>query len=73
MKLGQAVAAVLFTSLATIGSKMDADGNVISTSGQGYRVAAIVCAVLCVIAAVALNFYREKKVMATLESGEIQK
>lgn len=70
MKLGQAVAAVLFTSLATIGSELDADGNLISTSGQGYRIAAIVCAVLCVIAAVALNFYREKKVMATLETAE---
>lgn len=60
MKLGQAVAAVLFTSLASIGTQ----------SGLGYRIAAFVCAILCVIAAIILGFYREKEVMAKLNKGE---
>ncbi len=51
-KLGQALAMVLFTSLATLGS-----------GGFGYRVAAITAAVLCAIGGVILLFYNEKEIL----------
>jgi len=60
MKLGQSIAALLFTSLGTINR----------AQGTGYRIAAICSFILCVLAAVLLSFYNEKKVMATL--GEIE-
>lgn len=52
-KLGQALALVLFTSLATVGAK-----------GFGYRLAAIVAASLCAVGGVILMFYNEKKVLS---------
>lgn len=60
MKLGQSVAALLFTSLGTIGR----------AAGTGYRMAAICSCVLCTLAAVLLRFYNEKKIMATLGEPE---
>ena len=72
MKFGQSIAMVLFTSLAIIGVKqggVDADGNVISdiTAGKfGLMIAAIVAVAFCVLGAVILLFYREKKVMKTI-------
>jgi Na+/melibiose symporter-like transporter len=70
MKLGQAVATILFTSLATIGATYDKHGKLLSSTGQGYRTAAVVCAIACFAAAIVLNFYNEKKVMATLKKAE---
>ena len=63
MKLGQAIATVIFTSMATIGRDNP-------TGGTGYRMAAVIAAILCGAASVILNFYNEKKVMATLEQQE---
>ena len=60
MKLGQSLAAILFTSLATIGR----------ANGTGYRIAAVSSTVLCIIAALLMKFYNEKKVMHLL--GEDQ-
>ena len=60
MKLGQSLAAILFTSLATIGR----------ADGTGYRIAAVSSTVLCLIAALLMKFYNEKKVMHLL--GEDQ-
>ncbi|MCR4693717.1 MAG: MFS transporter [Pseudobutyrivibrio sp.] len=71
MKLGQAIATVLFTSLATIGASYDEEGNLLTATGQGYRVAAVVCAICCFGAAIILNFYNEKKIMATLKEHEL--
>ncbi len=63
MKLGQAIATVIFTSLATIGRHN-------ATGGTGYRLSAIIAAILCFAAAVVLSFYNEKRVMATLKEHE---
>lgn len=52
-KLGQALALVLFTSLATVGAR-----------GFGYRLAAIGAASLCAVGGVILMFYNEKKVLS---------
>ncbi len=57
MKLGQSLAAILFTSLATIGKE----------NGTGYRIAAISSTILCTLAAVLMAKYNEKKIMQTLE------
>ena len=56
MKLGQSLAAILFTSLATIGR----------ANGTGYRIAAIASTILCLCAAALMKLYNEKKVMHLL-------
>ena len=56
MKLGQSLAAILFTSFATIGR----------SSGMGYRIAALSSTVLCIAAAFLMTRYNEKKVMGLL-------
>ena len=50
-KLGQSIAMILFTSLATVG-----------TGGLGYRLAAGLSALLCLTGGVILLFYDEKAV-----------
>mgnify|MGYP002624435968 CR=1 FL=1 len=52
-KLGQSLAMIIFTSLATLGSH-----------GFGYRVAALSASVLCLVGGLVLLFYNEKKVLA---------
>ena len=56
MKLGQSLAAILFTSFATIGA----------SSGFGYRIAAMCSFALCLLAALLMTSYDEKKVMGLL-------
>ena len=56
MKLGQSLAAILFTSFATIGR----------SSGMGYRIAALSSTVLCLAAAFLMMRYNEKRVMGLL-------
>ena len=56
MKMGQSVAALLFTSLGTIGA----------ATGLGYRIAAFSATGLCILGAVVLTGYNEKKVMTIL-------
>ena len=56
MKLGQSLAAILFTSLATIGR----------ANGTGYRIAAVASTILCLCAALLMKFYNEKKIMHLL-------
>lgn len=55
-KLGQSLAMLLFTSLATIGM----------TSGSGYRIIAAVASALCLIGGVILFFFNEKKINTKL-------
>lgn len=65
MKLGQSIAMLLVTALATVGHD----------TGFGYRLAAISAAVACVIGGVLFLFYNEKKVFASLgldETGHAQ-
>lgn len=72
MKLGQSIAMILFTSLAILGVKqgqLDEEGNVINdivASKGGLILVAVVAAAFCVLGAVILIFYREKKVMKTI-------
>ena len=72
MKFGQSVAMVLFTSLAIIGAeKIEYDEfgnklNDITASKLGLMIAAIVAVTFCVLGAVLLLFYREKKIMKTI-------
>ena len=71
MKFGQSVAMILFTSLAIIGAPKPAGGseevvNDITASKLGLMIAAIAAVAFCVLGAVILLFYREKKIMTTI-------
>ncbi len=55
-KMGQSVAMILFTAFASIGS-----------GGTGYRIAAVVAAVLCLSGAVVLARYNETAVMKVID------
>ena len=66
MKFGQSIAMILFTSLAIIGTTQAVDSNDITASKLGLVIVAIVAAAFCVLGAVILFFYREKKVMKTI-------
>lgn len=66
MKFGQSVAMLSFTSLAIIGTTQNTDSNDITASVKGLLVVAIVAVVFCVLGAVILGFYREKKIMKTI-------
>ena len=71
-KMGQSVAMIIFTSLAVIGqyTEIDAMGTeVIKNTGLGYRISLIVALMLCVIAAVIIFMYNEKKVLKTIEQS----
>ena len=66
MKFGQSLAMILFTSLAILGTTQATDSNDIVASNFGLLIVAIVASVFCVLGAVILIFYREKKVMKTI-------
>ena len=64
MKLGQSIAMLAFTSLAIIGSAtQDKTSNDITANPLGLGIVAIVAIVFCVLGAIILFFYREKKIM----------
>lgn len=64
MKLGQSVAMLLFTSLAVIGSSgVDLKSNDITAGKTGLTIVAFVAVFFCVLGAIILMFYREKKIM----------
>ena len=64
MKLGQSIAMLAFTSLAIIGTvNADKTSNDITANPLGLGIVAIVAIVFCVLGAVILFFYREKKIM----------
>ena len=66
MKFGQSLAMILFTSLAILGTAQATNSNDIKASKPGLLIVAIVAAAFCVLGAVILLFYREKKVMQTI-------
>ena len=68
MKWGQALAMLIFTSLAIIGTSQNANANEITASALGLRIVAIVAVTFCTLGAVILALYNEKKVMGTIES-----
>lgn len=57
-KFGQSCAMLLFTSISAIER----------ASGLGYRLTAAVAAVVCLVGAIILSFYKEKQIMATIEA-----
>lgn len=63
MKFGQSLAMLVFTSLAIIGTTQNANANDITASTLGMTIVGIVAVVFCVLGAVLLMFYNEKKVM----------
>ena len=72
MKWGQALAMLVFTSLAILGTTQVANSNEITASAFGLRIVAIVAVVFCVLGAIILAAYNEKKVMKTIEDHHQQ-
>ena len=70
MKFGQSLAMLLFTTFALIGTSTAADANEIVPTKLGMLVVAIAAVSFCVLGAVILFFYREKKVMRTIAKAE---
>ena len=66
MKLGQSIAMLAFTSLAVLGTTQDLKSNDLTASPTGLRIVAIVAIAFCVLGAIILSFYNEKKVMKTI-------
>ena len=73
MKWGQALAMLVFTSLAIIGTTQAANSNEITASKLGLRIVAIVAVCFCSVGALILGLYNEKKVMKTIESKKEKK
>ena len=71
MKFGQSLAMLLFTSLAIIGTTQEANSNDITASTLGMTVVGIVAVAFCVVGAVIMLFYNEKKVMKTIAKNEV--
>jgi GPH family glycoside/pentoside/hexuronide:cation symporter len=69
MKWGQALAMLVFTSLAILGTTQDLKSNDLTASPIGLRIIAIVAVVFCVLGAVILALYKEKKVMGVIEEA----
>ena len=70
MKFGQSLAMLLFTSLAIIGTTQNANSNDITASTLGMTVVGLVSVAFCVLGAVIMFFYNEKKVMKTIAKDE---
>ena len=69
MKWGQALAMLVFTSLAILGTTQDLKSNDLTASEFGLRIIAIVAVVFCALGALILSLYKEKKVMQTIEEA----
>lgn len=66
MKFGQSIAMLVFTSLAVLGTTQDLASNDLTASPVGLRIVAVVAVVFCVLGAVILLSYDEKKVMGDI-------
>ena len=69
MKLGQSLAMLLFTSLATIGVAKAVSGAATEQaagSPLGYRIVALVASLCCIAGGLIMSFFNEKKVMETI-------
>ncbi len=73
MKWGQSLAMLIFTSLAIIGTTQNENANDITASALGLRIVAIAAVVFCVLGAVILAAYNEKKVMKTITGKKADK
>ena len=72
MKFGQSVAMLVFTSLAVLGTAQKLDSNDLTASPEGLRIVAIVAVVFCVLGAVILSAYDEKKIMAEIGKNKAE-
>ena len=68
MKFGQSIAMLVFTSLAVLGTTQDLTSNDLTASPVGLRIVAIAAVVFCILGAVILLSYDEKKVMNDITS-----
>ena len=71
MKWGQSIAMLVFTSLAIIGASQNLQSNDITASPLGLTIVAVAAVVFCVLGAVILSLYNEKKVMKTISEKKI--
>ena len=67
MKWGQSIAMLVFTSLAIFGTTQNVNANDITASPKGLTIVAFAAVAFCVLGAVILGLYNEKKVMKTIE------
>ena len=72
MKFGQSLAMLVFTSLAVLGTTQDLTSNDLSASPVGLRIVAIVAVCFCVLGAVILMAYDEKKVMNDIRQNRTE-
>ena len=77
MKLGQSLAMLMFTSIATIGVSEAAfkeaalaTKETAAGSPTGYRIVALVASICCIIGGIIMSFFNEKKVMETIKKVE---
>ena len=63
MKWGQSLAMLIFTSLAIIGTTQNKEANDITASPLGCTIVAFVAVAFCVLGAIILAAYNEKKIM----------
>lgn len=68
MKFGQSVAMLVFTSLAVLGTAQDLMSNDLTASPVGLRIVAVVAVCFCVLGAIILVSYDEKKVMSDIQN-----
>lgn len=73
MKFGQSLAMLLFTSLAIIGTTQNTESNDITASVQGMILVGFVAVAFCVLGAVILSFYKEKKIMSIIDKNKKDK
>ena len=66
MKFGQSLAMILFTSLAVAMPDAASTADEVFPGKGGMILVAVVAVAFCVLGAVCLLFYREKKVMKTI-------
>ena len=70
MKWGQSIAMLVFTSLAIIGATQNMADNDITASSTGLTIVAFVAVAFCVLGAIILAAYNEKKVMQTITDNK---
>lgn len=70
MKFGQSIAMLVFTSLAVLGTTQNLDSNDLTASPGGLRIVAIVAVFFCLLGAVILMAYDEKKVMSDIQQNQ---
>ena len=66
-KMGQSIAMLIFTSVSLINKDIDKE---LTGYGLGYRLTAVIAAVLCLLGGVVFLRYNEKKIIDRIEEGQ---